>query len=553
MPYKNSDYLDLTRGWEFWNRKDIVQLPGQVNKWVPNVGDLVWDRDNGFFTVEDVEQGTHVPTLKEWTPPTRTDTDGEENILVGVGPGYSSESYRLFLDTSVTPHTLAPDSRLHYYGSMVSSYKVFLGSDISSEFGVIISAFYNSSNDYLGPNVPMEVVEIPGAVQQVIKAPMVGFTSEELADGERCTLVAYNDLGGVVSIAQLLIQNTRAIRQADTSKKYVSGIEISSPFISSADPKVIEFPLNVTVESLPMIGVINYRGSSSVQRGIDNSSMFLFGLEDYIATEVGQEFPMTLAYELAEDEISYALTPTANRRITENYIARTTAADGAYECRLFVYPVWQNAAAGYRLEFWLYNLDRQRFYNVTSLVELGVNSPAFRPTTYGTLQTLTYAVNLNKVDGRFAPFRFVTSFQVALLNSGENKGANWEVYTRPNTDTAYGRSLKADLEYIQTNAWDLRLQNGANTKEAWLRTMYEAAEPLINPEREINPPTPTHFVLHFLHNKYEFSVEQWNAKLRVNNDLSDGEVLYVQWIKREYDNDLQLAMTALPVLQRSVP
>lgn len=551
MPvFNNSDLYDPSRGWAVWNIDQIVLREGQVDKFVPNVKDLIWDIDNGWWVVQEVEEGTHVPTLVKWSPPVEADVDGDENVLVGVGPGYSSESYRLFLDTSVTPHTLAPDARLHFYGSQVASYKVFLGSNVSEEHGIVISEFYTSSGDYLGPNIPLEAVDIPGANNLTVKACMVGYTNYKMDDGETVTLVAYDAQNGKRSIAQLLVVNSKAIPQIDQFKKYISGIQIDSPFLSSSDPKIIEFPLNVTVQSLPMTGIVNYRGGDTLRLGIDNVYMSLFGLEDYIATEVGQEFPLTLAYQLGQDEISYGTLPTADRRITENYIARTTPIDGAYECRLFVYPYWVSPAVGYRLEFWLYNLDRQRFYNVTGYVELGSTSAPFNPKLYGTLQTLTYAVNLNLVDGRFAPFRHVSSFQISLLSEGSNRNANWEIYTRPNVDAAYGRDLKADLEHIQTNVWDLRLANGANTKEVWLRRMYEAAEPLMNPETEANVPTPTHFTLHFLHNKYEFSVNQWDQKLRVNNDMVDGELLYISWIRRDYNIDLQLAMTALPVLIR---
>lgn len=549
--YNNSDFYNPDRGWRIFNRNEIVDTPNQPNRWVPNTGDLIWDEYNGWFIVRYVEPGTHLSTLETWDPVKPKPPITDSNQLVGVGPGYSSESYRMFLDTSVTPFTFTPSRRLRSYGSMVTHYQVFLGSDISPTTGTCISAFYTPTGDYLGPSVPFETEVIPGANIQTIKIPMGGYTVERLKDGELVTLVSYSDEGGVVDVTQLLVQNTATISQSDASKSYVGGISLDSPFLSSSDPKVIEFPLNVTVQSLPMAGVIHYRGGRKTTIGIDNLNMFLFGLNDYIATEVGQEFPLTLAYQLKPDEVSYELVPTALRRLTVAYTARTVPADNAYECRLFIYPTWINETVGYRLEFWLYNLDRQRFYNVSPYVELGVNSPPFNPKSYGTLQTLTYSLNLNEVDGRFAPHRLVSSFQIALLSDGSNRNANWEVYPRPNTGEAYGRNLKADIEYLETNMWDLRLANGASTKEAWLRKMYEAAEPLINPAVEVAPLTPTHFVLHFLHNKYEFSVEQWNQKLRVNNDLADGELLNIQWIRRIVSEDLQLAMTALPILQRA--
>lgn len=551
MAFSNTNFNDPDREGRFWLRKDLVSVAGQSDKFIPNVDDAVLDWDQGWLRVTYVDRSTGLWDFVKWTPPVEPDEDGEENVLVATGPGYSSESYRMFLDQSVTPFTMAPDVRLHFYGSAVASYKVFRGSDISEDFGQIISEFYTPSGDYLGPLVPVEVVQVPGATVQAITAPMVSYCSTPLVDGERVTLVAYDQHENQVSIAQLVIRNTEAIRQADASKSYVSGITIDTEFASSADPKVIEFPLNVTVESLPMTGVVHYRDGKKVRLSLGGVQMQLLGLKNYVATEVGQEFDMTLMYQLAQDEISYGLVPTTERVLTENYIARTTPAEGAYECRMFVYPVWVNATVGYRLEFFLYNLDRQRFYNITPRVQLGATSAIFDPKAYGSIQTLTYAVNLNEVDGVFKPHRFVATFQVALLNDGGNGQANWEVYSRADQGKAYGRDLIGDMEFVQTNVSKLRLANGAQTQSAWLQKMYFAAEPLINPETEVVAPTPTHFRVQMLHNQYEYSISQWNQVLTVNNDLAAGELIYISWISRQYDTDLQLAMTAVPVKPRS--
>jgi hypothetical protein len=54
----------------------------------------------------------------------------------------------------------------------------------------------------------------------------------------------------------------------------------------------------------------------------------------------------------------------------------------------------------------------------------------------------------------------------------------------------------------------------------------------------------------FLHNSWEFSVEQWNEALYVINDLERGDVVYLEWIRRTYDSDLQLGISALPVVIR---
>jgi hypothetical protein len=553
-PFTRSAFLDPQRGFWTWHRSEIVSFPGETNKFIPNVNDAVRDWDQGVFRVIEVDESTGMSILELWHDPVAPDPDGPENVLIATGPGYSSESFRIFLDQTVTPHTFTPDLRCHFYGTEVQSYQVFKGSDISETYGKVISEYYDGSGNYLGPKVPVEVAVLPGMLpgtsyEHGVTVPMAGYTSVDLPDGERVTLVAYAANGKQLSVAQLIVVNSQAIRQPDTSKRYVKGISIDSSWISASDPKIVEFPLNVAVESLPMTGLVHYRDGKKDRKAVNGSAMELLGLRNYVATEVGQEFGMTLTYQLAQDEISYGLNPTTDRKITMNYIARTTPAEGAYECRLFVYPVWVNEAVGYRLEFWLYNQDRERYWNVTPQVQLGMTSRPFDPKGYGFIQDLTYALNLNEVDGVFKPVRFVSTVQVSLLQAGMN-GADWEILFRPDQAAPYGRGLKANVEFIETNQWNLRLGQGLQTKELWLQKMYYAAEPLINPESEVVAPLPTHFRVHFLHNVYEYAVSQWNDVLKVNNDLSnDGELVYIQWIRRTVGTDLQLAMTAVPLKQ----
>jgi hypothetical protein len=544
MAFDDSVYRDPERGYREFGRWEIV-APGSDGKWVPNKDDKILDWAQGYFRVVDVDITTGYSVLVPWKPPVDSDGDADAK-LVAVGPGYSSESFRMFLDTSVTPHTLTPDYRLHSYHREMQHYQVFLGADISEEFGKVISAMYDPSGTFLGTAVPIEEIYDP-VTSKPAKAPAPGYTMEAFDNGQLVTVVFYGEQGTPVSQAQLLIQNSKAIRRADASKRYVQGIHLDSPFISSADPQVVGFPLNVTVESLPLTAIVTYSDGTISRQSVNGGQFTLFGLRNYIATEIGQQFPMVLNYQLADDEVSFNMVPSLNRTLSVDYSARTVAADGAYEIKLFGYPIWVSAALGYRMEYWMYNLDRQTFYNVTPYVELGTNSNPFDPKSYGVVQEITVAIDINKVDGRFAQYRHVQTMRIALLNSGDNQPANWEILFTPNQTAGYGRSMIASMRYVSVNNWKLNLGMGNTTMANWLNQMYYAAEPLFNIEVEEDAPQPTHFILQFMNNAYEFPVGDWNKDQIVNNDLANGELLFIRWIKRTYDTDLHLATTALSV------
>lgn len=546
MAFNNSDFRDPERGFRIWARDEIVNVPNETNKFVPNVDDLVFDKVQGVFIVIDVDYTTGVSTLKLWENPNNPAADTADGLLVATGPGYSSESYRAFLDITKAPMEISPDKRLHMYGSMATSYRLFKGSDISDKYGIIVSAFYDPSGNYLGPNVPLESVQISGNTVTTIKCPMTGYCNTVLDTGELITLVAYDLAGAVVSIAQLVVVQSQTISQVDNSKAYVSGIRIVSPWINLNDPKVIEFPMNMSVESVALMSQINYRSGRIVDRAIDGVTVRVMGLKNYVATQPGQEFPVTLTYQLADNEISYNLLPSADRKITESYVARTLPVDGLYQTRLFVYPTFINTVSGYRLSYWLYNADRSTFYNVTNVIETATNSRPFDPYGYNTLQTLTVALNLNKVDGRFNPVRVVYTFQVGLFGQTSDS-VDWAVYPRPNVSEGYGRSLTGKVKDLGNGQFQLDLKNNCQSMEQWLNLMYYRAEPLVNEAVENTAPVPTHFIVKFLTREYTYTVDQWDQLFAVVNDLSQGNSIYIQWIRRLPTQDLQLATTAVPM------
>ncbi len=545
----DGNYRNPNRGFRIWDRSEIKSLTGD-GKYVPNVNDLVKDNEAGFFIVTAVDNIGY-STLERWDWPKEPPNPGLD-VLLGSGPGYPSESYRLFVDPMVQPVLAAPDSRLWFYGSMVDHYKIFFGSDISTEHGEVISRFFDQSGNFLSDAIPVNEVNVPDLPNTNpghynVKAPAVGYLSRALNNGELVTLVAYSDDGNVVSIAHLIVRNTKAIRHADLGTRYVRSIQIESPFLSSSDPQVLEFPINVPVQSLPMTAVVNYSNGNKLRLGIDGGQAALLGLEDFIASVTGQKFPLVLRYNLSADEVAVSTAPTTSRSMLLEYEARSIAADGAYEVKLFVYPQWVNAANGYRLEYWLYNLDRQTFYNVTPWVELGNTSAPYRPTDYGIEQTITVALNLNEVDGRFAPFRHVQTFKITLFNRGDTYNANWMVYHTTTQEMPFGRDMFADMEYVNTNYWRLRIGNGHQTKESWVRSMFYSIQPLFNAENEVRAPEPTHFRIELQYNTYEFSINQWNEAFQVINDLTIGQLVHIRWIARIYDTDLQLGVSALPV------
>lgn len=539
---------DPARLFKVWLISEIYTGKSSGGAYVPNINDAVWDWEQGLFKVTFVDYSTGLSQLTKYKPPKDSNSLSDNDILLGAGPGAISESYRAFIDTNVMPHTLALDSRLHIYGTTNSYIKVFKGTDIGSN-GQVVSAFYDQSGTFLGENIPLELVAMNDATNYAIKTPMVGYTKQKLSDGEVLTAVVYDDAGEARSVALLLVKNTAFVRTTDASKQYITGVSIESPFLSKSNPKLLEYPINLPIEGVSMMGVVEYSDGSKRRMPIDGTKFSLYGLDNYVATILGQNIPLVLSYKMSSDEFAYGLTTAESKKISEIYAASTVKAVGAYSVKLFVYPVWVDELNGYRLEYFLYNLDREQVYYVTQYVTLGSNSKAFNPLSYGVTQEITVAIDLSKVDGRFANYRHVQTFAISLLGPGNEQRNNWSIQFSSGQNPPYGLGLKAAMTFVNVNYWKVNLSCDLNSQEEWLRNVFYNTQPLYNPDSEVECPAPNFFRMVFGSRKIECAVSQWNAEMVVANDLKEGEVLYLEFFKRTQDTDLELGVSGLIVHQ----
>ena len=105
--------VDQSRGWRYWYYDEIYTTPLGVGRYVPNVNDAVWSWELGLQRVTAVNYLTGESTLVSHTFTNNNGGVLAVDALLGSGPGSVSESFRVYVNTTVSPPTMAVDRRLH--------------------------------------------------------------------------------------------------------------------------------------------------------------------------------------------------------------------------------------------------------------------------------------------------------------------------------------------------------------------------------------------------------------------------------------------------------
>ena len=529
--------------WRMWSISNVFTGGPGENRYVPNVNDyVIVPATFETFIVRSVDPQTWIPVLEPISP------DGIpkapiENTIFGGAPVVPTSHYLCYVDKSVTPYALSVESRLLLPGSANRFAKIFKGIDLS-ETGNVISRVYDSSGNFISQSVQLELASIDSHTNHAIKTVPPMSTVEDLLDGEELYLVVYNDAGHVTQKHKLLVENTSFIRSPAVGLKYISHISMSCAFMSPTHSDLINFPLNVPLNALNLMGNVHYSDGSTLQLPVDGTKFSILGLNQHVSAIVGQELDLVLRYTMSPTEAAYAGISADGHHITEAYKMVTVNPNNSYTVKLFAYPVWMGEFVGYELRYFLFNLDRNIWHDVTSLVRYSSSHGGYNPLQYGYVQTKSVSLNLRDVSMAYQNFVHTQMMTFTLYDRAELLSDSWVV---DNETTGVGGSYGTGIRALKPGPSQLTIGCGAIDLNQWLSKVYLKTKPLVDVTRELAPVTPTHFVLHYGNMVQEFPIHQWNSTLNTQTDIPLYSTIFIRFIKRYGTIDMQLSMAAMLV------
>lgn len=537
------------RPWRWIHESELYTGPTGKGQIFPNVRDYI-AYDSGFVKRCIESDGTNFTyKLVDWNFLPM----GNANPIIGGCAPHKSDSFRVLIDPSKHPYTLRVDARLAWGGTDLDSIKIFRGSDYSSS-GEVISATY--ANGHVGEdNIPLILREVDNVTNVCTYVASKGIAKSLPKNGERGIIAVYDDTSEVASICEVIFVLTNMVMAAENPSKQVLDIKLKSPFISPGDDKVLMLPINIPIDDIPMsVEVVYNDGRREMQ--LDGNRVRLNGLRNsgahdtfFISSQLGQTLDLQLIYTLAKGE-SYIGDDLVDGVVCRNYEAVTEAVKGAYSLKLFCVPRWLDAGRGYRLEYYLLNLDRGTAILATNYVKPAVNAPNFDPTLYGTRQRLQVNVDASKVSSIYVPHIHSQSFAITLLAPGPDKQANFLIEYHQNKPE-FGEGCYAKFHFDNVTFWMLDIRCGAASKEEWLEKLYRRVYPLFDHRTEDRAPDPTHMEIVTSTKSYILSVDQWVTPFHIDFEVREAETIQIKWIKRTPTDDLILGITPLVCHQMS--
>jgi len=519
---------------------------------VPQENELVFDVPNGrTFRVAHVDWqgGTLKSTLVLWPNDEGNNTDQDWIFGPRGGPGLGEAL--LSVDYSVRPNVARIDSTIMRPGAAYAL--LFLGDNVDKDNGgKIISAQYSSGGAMQTNKVPCVEAALNGYTNYNIMTTgqfSVTENEESLSNGRRCTAVFYDQGGQFIPPAQsLMVQHSAYMRDHRIGIRYITEIELVSPwFTNIGNPDRLIVPINVNLFAIELRAIIHYSdGFESDPMPVNGDRFTLHGLEEYRPKAPGQTARVTLGLSLLENEQLLIAEPGSPNHKSRIYTIQAGAVEGAYSPKLYTYPQWSASLGGYRLQHFLYDLDRKTFIDVSDLVTLNDQSPAWHPSSYGIAQSMVFNLNLKLVSPTFESVVFTMHTEIILLKDINGPGARYSVNYAYGKPTYTAGFVVANNNGVNTT---FNLTNGHTTLEAWLNALYWKVDPSYDVWDEDSAPTPTHFELvHEDGRRWQFSVADWNKNNPINITMQKGKTWYINWLNKDANGTtLQLAATGLTV------
>ena len=536
--------FDPDRSFRVWAIWEIYTE--ESGTYIPNVNDAVWDWDNGLYRVVAIDIETGLSTLERYSFIPQNPSLTPDDILLGAVPGRASEAFRLYVNDKTDPNTAVADSRLFLYGEDNRYIRYFKGFDIS-ENGTVISLFYNEDNVLVDDKIPLELAVYPEGENRAVKTPLPGYVSMDLEDGEVVTCVVYGASGLAHSTNPLLVKNTAYVRTSQMASKYITHLSIESAFLIASTEDRLEVPLHTPVNDIIDKVLIHYSNGSITEITPNDSNVTIEGLESFEYTRANRTVSFSVTYRLSENEANYTSNADNGKTITNIYQIGVLAPVPEGVVKLFVLPTWDDSITGWRLIYYLYNLDRTLSLDVTEKVKvLEPPDRGFHPTDYGNLQKLRLSIDLAKVEEVISDYNYTQLFDITLFSSIGTLVPSWTYTYSDVGDIIYGDTQVAKFETVTRNN-TVDISQGLYDVNTWINLMFNSNYPLLQPETNV-PLLPTHVTLEYKGETVEVSVEEAMSLIAFQVTPRKGDTLYLRWISRIEARDLELAITPLLII-----
>lgn len=546
VPIPPIDWFKMIHMKELYKGPFEVANPNDPNleRRIPRVGWWICD-ESGFYRVN-VVHDDNTCTYDRIYP---GQGDDYANIITGPAVHQYTSPFRLMVDPTTTPVRFRVDDAMIFRGSEPVYYKVFKGSDITSN-GRIVSTAVDGSGKPTNANLLLETVNKPNTDNQLIKVARGGHLLEILADQEMVTVVAYRQDGLQVGYRPAVVCHVSNLAPLDLAKRTIIAISLETPFLNKDDDHLIDIPVNMLTQSAVVMGVVTYNDGSIARLPINGGKFKLNGFENFVSTSAGAMFDVGLSYTLSDDELAFdALGNVPVRTKVEEFKVRAINPDGNYTAKLYAVPVWNSGAGEYRLQWYLYNMERKVVYNVTGKVEF-TPGYSFSGKLYATKQNLRVAINMGDVDDYFINYRHVANLAITLVNPASAQ--NQPTYYRIDYDDqySYGNGVRVDCtpNPTQVNTFNLNFANGCTTVDEWLNKVYYPTVPLYYTSAEDLPPNPTEVKVRSVDNSWNRVIEIDDVLKPVsgiNLPMHQGDTIIFEFGARTDTELLQLSMASM--------
>ena len=530
--------------WREFSINDIFRGGPGKGKIIPKIGDHVRDPDiYATYRVVDVDQITFVPRLERIYPDGTSFELNPIDILFGVGFGTAGDTYRLHVNNNVYPYVACPDSSLKVSGNLCKYARIFrVLEDGTLE---VISKVYDSSGRFISDMVNLEKVQIHQVENYSTKVVPPFKLTTRLNNNDHVVVYCYSDDNNIVSKRELLVEESAFVRSIDESLKYVTHISLKTPYLSNTDSSVINMPLNLTVSSLSIKGLVHYSNGDVKEFPIDGGQFALEGLEQLLSSIEGQERSLIAFYTLAANEVSFSSAGLDGRRVAAPYKMVVSNDNVSYSVKLFPAPIWRGDIYGYAIKWFLINMDRNKIFDVTDKIEFMEETGAFNPFGFGYIQRKQVSLNLQRVSPTFSNMNHTQVVDITLYGKPSVVATTpWIVRTESDTGVPeYGQGVFGKL----VNLTSIDISVGETVLDTWLDRVYYAMAPLVDPRVEVIAPRPTHFVLTYNDTSTEYSINEWNSRLSVTGPVTDNTNVIIKFIRKSTSGDMNLTVCSMAI------